>query len=271
MMAFHRGRGPRPHDQESPCQTLAVWGPTGAPGRTTVAVGLAGAFRAQGEGETVIVDCDLGRGKVACHLGAPPGNTLVTACALPPPPDQPCAPGHLQRPRRDGPWLLAGVATPAQWPDVEPARLARLLGALRAHYRLIVLDVGAALPPDPRGGAHQVALQAADLVLAICQASPAGLEDFCIQFPSLLATLGPERSTRVGVVLNHVAPEGVTRYRSSLAHLPHAPLLAALPHDHSAVTQAQAMRRPLTQATPRAPIALALCRLAQEIRTRARR
>jgi len=268
MAPFGETRVP-PAQPGAPCRTIAVWGPTGAPGRTTLAVGLAGT-PASGVSRRLIVDCDMARGKVACHLGALPGGALVTACRLPPESGQPIAAGHLQRPHRDGPWLLPGLVTPDQWPAIEPAALGRLLADLRAHFGLIVLDLGAALPldagagrpPDGRGAVHQMALLAADLILAVCKASRAGLEDFALQFPRLLMTLPPERRASVGVVLNQVAPEDLPRYQRELGRTPGVTLLAGVPQDGASVRRAEESRRPLSVAAPRSPAAVVLDRLA---------
>src|SRR4029079_8436745 len=49
-------------------RTLVVWGPAGAPGRTTVAVALASAVARRGL-RTTLVDADPYGGTVAQHLG----------------------------------------------------------------------------------------------------------------------------------------------------------------------------------------------------------
>jgi len=244
---------------------IAVWGPTGAPGRTTLAVALAGAFVALGQPRTLLVDADLGRGTVAAHLGEEPGGALSSACALRAPPGQPCAPGHLRRPRRAGPWLLAGLTLPEQWPEVAPARLGRLLDDLRAHYAPLVVDLGAALPPDPRGEGHLVALRASTRILAVCAASVVGVQDFLLQFRRLEEVLGEEGRGRVGVILNHVEPGDVPRYRRQVEGPLNVPVVAHVPHDHASVRHALTTRRPLTQDSPRAPASVALLRLATHI------
>ncbi|HEU0256408.1 MAG TPA: hypothetical protein VFQ96_01060, partial [Microbacteriaceae bacterium] len=49
-------------------RVIAVWGGTGAPGRTTIAVGLAGEYAARGE-ETALCDVDPYGGSIATLLG----------------------------------------------------------------------------------------------------------------------------------------------------------------------------------------------------------
>ena len=56
--------------EAEPGRVVVVWGPQGAPGRTTVAAGLAGVLAARGA-ETVLVDADPYGGAVAQHLGSP--------------------------------------------------------------------------------------------------------------------------------------------------------------------------------------------------------
>lgn len=119
------------------------------------------------------------------------------------------------------------------------------------------------------GGAVWVALAAADVIVAVCRASPAGLEDFGIQFPRLLATLGPEAGARVEIVLNHVAPQALPRYSAAVARNEGITPLAGVPHDHAALEHAEAIRQPLPQASPRSPAAVAICRLAEQLYTAA--
>ncbi len=60
---------PVPHpDDGSLGRVVAVHGPTGAPGRTTVAIGLAAEHAHRGH-RSVLVDADPHGGAVAQHLG----------------------------------------------------------------------------------------------------------------------------------------------------------------------------------------------------------
>src|SRR5205085_11905527 len=72
---------------------VAVWGPTGSPGRSTVAAALAGALA--DEGRVVLVDADLQRGALEVLLGADVGGNIASASRFPAPPGRPCPPDHL--------------------------------------------------------------------------------------------------------------------------------------------------------------------------------
>jgi len=260
----------REKDSDSPgpreAPIIVVWGPTGAPGRTTVAVGLASALVALGSQRTLLVDADLSRGTVAAHLGGEPGGaTIASACALRPPAGGSITPRHLQRPRKDGPWLLAGLVRPRQGSAVDPSALGGLLGDLRVHCDIMVVDVGAALPPESRGDGHAACLGAADIVLAVCTASPVGLGDFLIQAPALVEALHEQTLNHVRVLLNHAEPAQTPRYRAEIERALGMPVIGHLPHDHAAVRQALAARRGLAQATPRTPIAASLLHVAERV------
>jgi hypothetical protein len=73
-------------------QLVAVWGPTGAPGRTTLATALAAELARIGH-ESLLIDADPYGGAVAQHLGMP------TRC-----PD--CSPRHG--------WRTRGGSTPVR-------------------------------------------------------------------------------------------------------------------------------------------------------------
>jgi MinD-like ATPase involved in chromosome partitioning or flagellar assembly len=165
---------------------VAVWGPTGAPGRTTVAVGLAGELAEAGH-ETLLVDADAYGGAVAQHLGvldevsgllaaaraANAGRLDVTLLS------------DLARQVRDGLRVLTGLPRPDRWPEVRPAAFDDLLGRSAELAAYTVLDVGFGLegdPPDPFGPAapqrNQLTLTAverADEVVVVGAADPVGL------------------------------------------------------------------------------------------------
>ena len=119
---------------------VAVWGPSGAPGRSTVAAALAGALA--GRGRVALVDADLLRGSLETLLGADVGGNIAAASRFPPPPDAPCAPDHLFA-HRAGFHLLPGVPGPAQGVTVEPDDLAAL--AQKIAYRPLFFRIDVAL------------------------------------------------------------------------------------------------------------------------------
>ncbi|AIY16880.1 AAA family ATPase [Pimelobacter simplex] len=168
-----------------PGRVLAVWGPGGAPGRTTLATGLAGELARRGL-STLLVDADPYGGAVAQQLGIlDEVSGLLAATRL-------AAAGSLderfaatQRRLTDQLRLLTGLPRPDRWPEVRAGALAALLERAR-HEGQVVVDTGFALAPDPYGdpggsarpdrdSLTREALEAADDVVLVGAADPVGL------------------------------------------------------------------------------------------------
>ena len=169
----------RPHGR-----LLAVWGPTGAPGRTTVAVGLATGLA--GSGDVLLVDADPYGGAVAQHLGVLEEVSGLLAAARAANTGQ-LGPDRLAGlARQIGPGLrvLTGLPRPDRWQEVRPAAYADLLDEAAGLADHVVLDLGFSLetqPGDPFGSTPQrnemtlAALERADEVVVVGSADPVGL------------------------------------------------------------------------------------------------
>ncbi len=168
---------------------IAVWGPTGAPGRTSVAVGLAAELAALGA-ETLLVDADVYGGSVAQLLGLldeSPG--LAGACRL-------ANNGSLDLRSlaelalqvRPGLRVLTGISRAERWPELRPSALDAVVGLARSLAAVTVIDCGFCLERDEelsfdtaaprRNGATLTALEAADTVLAVVTGDPVGLHRY---------------------------------------------------------------------------------------------
>ena len=164
---------------------LAVWGPLGAPGRTTVAVGLATELAARGH-ETVLVDADPFGGSVAQHLGVldEVSGLLVAARAANAGtlgPDRFAAAcrqvdGRLR--------VLTGLPRPDRWVEVRSPAFSRLLSQAGSFGRYVVVDAGFAVEEDHADGLGAgtarslmtlTTLRQADEVLVVGSPDPVGL------------------------------------------------------------------------------------------------
>ena len=164
-------------------RVVAVWGPQGAPGRTTVAVTMAAVLAARGR-RTVLVDADPYGGAVATQLGVV-DETSGTARRR--------AAGHgrhacpeLRRcaaPGRPGLHVVTGLPRPDRWAEVRAAAVEHLLevAAGEAH---VVVDTGFSLESDggadfsgrpARNAMTLTALGSADEVVVVGAADPVGL------------------------------------------------------------------------------------------------
>jgi MinD-like ATPase involved in chromosome partitioning or flagellar assembly len=166
---------------------VAVWGPTGAPGRTTVAVGLADEAARLGV-STLLVDGDVYGGVVAQVLGLldeSPGVAgaarLATAGTF-----DAAALHRLSWAVRPGLRVLTGLARADRWPELRPRAVASVLEEARHAADLTVVDCGFSLEQDEelsfdtaaprRNGATLTVLENADTVLCVSGADPVALQ-----------------------------------------------------------------------------------------------
>ncbi len=254
---------------------IAVWGPTGAPGRTTVAVGIASELAALGR-STMLLDADVYGGVVAQVLGMldeAPG--LAAACRL-------ANVGTLDLPaladlaRTVSPCLrvLSGIARADRWPELRPTALEVVLELARSLTSTTVIDCGFGLEQDEelaydtaaprRNGATLTALATADTVVAVGSADPVGLQ-------RLVRGLADLRDTVPGiapvVVVNRLRASAIpgdsaTEVRTALERYAGVKDVAVVPLDVEGIDRAIVAGRTLAEAHPSSPARLALAGLA---------
>ncbi|MEO6604712.1 MAG: hypothetical protein ABIN55_03790 [Aeromicrobium sp.] len=169
---------PTDHGATDRGSIVAVWGPTGAPGRSTIALGLAAAASAKGV-DTVLVDADTYGGSLAQMLAVLDDvSGLMAACRA----ANNGHPGQVEDhllaidPQLR---LLTGLPRADMWPQVRPGALELVLRHLRSTAELVIVDCGFALEPAhgpvARNQATLQALEQADQVVAVGKADPVGL------------------------------------------------------------------------------------------------
>jgi MinD-like ATPase involved in chromosome partitioning or flagellar assembly len=167
-------------------RVLTVWGPAGAPGRTTVAVGVATEIARSGR-EAFLLDLDPYGGAVAQHLGVLDEVSGVLAAA------RAANAGRLRpellastaRQVEDRMRVLTGLPRADRWREVRPAALDDLLRTAARLASYVVFDVGFSPKndqADPFGGVapqrNEMTLAGvarADEVLVVGAADPVGL------------------------------------------------------------------------------------------------
>jgi MinD-like ATPase involved in chromosome partitioning or flagellar assembly len=164
-------------------RVIAVWGPGGAPGRTTLATALA-AELARRRLTTVLLDADPYGGAVAQQLGVlDEVSGLLSAARL-------VAGGSIderfatvQRRLSDHLLVITGLPRPDRWVEVRPGALAAIVERARGEAQ-VVIDTGFSLEQDPavdvgvrpeRNGLTVESLEAADEILLVGSADPVGL------------------------------------------------------------------------------------------------
>ena len=114
-----------------PGSVLAVWGTSGAPGRTTLAAGIATVLARTAP--TLLVDADTGNPTVAHLLGLPVHasglSVLARAASRGPITPQDVAAASLERARNLS--IITGLATPHRWREVSRSGIAAIVAAAR--------------------------------------------------------------------------------------------------------------------------------------------
>jgi len=168
-------------------RVVAVWGPLGAPGRTTVAVAVADEASRLGA-PTLLVDADVYGGVVAQVLGLLDESPGLAGAA------RQAGQGTLDTGVLAGlAWtvrphlrVLTGLARADRWPELRPRAVTAVLDEARRLAELTVVDCSFCLEEDEelsfdtaaprRNGATLAVLESADTVLCVSGADPVALQ-----------------------------------------------------------------------------------------------
>ena len=189
---------------------IAVWGPKGAPGRSTVAVETAAEIAAT-EPLTALVDADTYGGDISQMLAVVeelPTIVWAAQAASDGRLDEAAVTGVLRRAGETGPVLLPGINRAELWTDITGFGWSRLLEVFEALFAYTVVDVGFGIESDERVQfdrdrlARQTIMQS-DRVVAVCRADPVGIKTFLWSFERLKEICDLDQ---VYIVANRVAP-----------------------------------------------------------------
>ncbi|MFD4959910.1 CpaE family protein [Microbacterium sp. NPDC058389] len=266
------------HSDATPARPriIAVWGPAGAPGRTTVATELAMEL-ARGGRHVALVDADTHAPSIALMLGlADEGPGFAAACRQ-------AELGGLDAREltriaiplgRTGVDVLTGINRPSRWPELSDRRVTTALAACRDWADYTVVDVASSLERDeeivsdldgPRRNAATIAaLRAADLVVAVAAADPLGVARFLRAYAELRATIG---ATRVAVVANRLRPGALGidargQVRRTLDRFGGVEDVWFLPQDPRSADAALLSSQTIAEVAPKSPLTLAVRRFA---------
>lgn len=268
---------PLPAPRPQP-RVIAVWGPAGAPGRSTVATELSVEL-ARGGRHVALVDADTHAPSLALTLGlADEGPGFAAACRQ-------AELGGLDVREltriavplgRTGVDVLTGINRPSRWPELSDRRVGAALAACREWADYTVVDVASSLERDEeivsdldgprRNAATLAALRGADLVVAVVSADPVGVARFLRGHADLRATVG---ATPVAVVANRLRPgtlgiDARGQVRRTLDRFGGIEDVWFLPQDPRSADAAILASLPIAEVAPRSPLTLALRRFVGE-------
>lgn len=268
---------PPPAEPQKPGEVVAIWGPVGAPGRSTVAVNLASEIAASGT-STLLVDLDTYGASVAQLLSvldeAPGLAAAARASEL----------GTLDlaalarlavevAPRFR---VLTGIPTPSRWTEVRAAAVEQIIELARSLADVVVLDCGFGIEDDeelsydtlaPRRNATTlVALAEADELLLVGSADPVGLQRMVRAAQSVDQVPSPTPWPVVNRLrAASVGPDPRRRVEESLARFAGLDSVVVLPDDPAATDRALLSGQTLAECAPDSSLRAAVAELAASL------
>ncbi len=253
-------------------KVIAVWGPTGAPGRSTVALNLAAELARSAP--TLLVDCDTYGSSVAQSLGLldeAPGVAAAARAA-----DQGAldlaALARMSPEVVPGLRVLTGIPRAQRWTELRAPSVAHILTVGRQLSQFVVIDCGFAIEEDEelsydtlaprRNAATLSALECADDLLVVGTADPIGLQRLVRAVQDLAAV----RSPPPRVVVNRVRASAVgsrpeRRIADALGRFAGMQDLTYLPWDQASLDGAMFAGKSLAEFAPQSELRRAIASL----------
>lgn len=256
---------------------VAVWGPVGAPGRSTVAINMAAELADPGQ-PVILADLDTYGASVAqllAVLDEAPGVAAATRSA-----DQGTLTAATLRTLAPevapGLRVLTGMPRPDRWTEMREHGLQDVLAVCAEAVPLTVVDTGFCLEADEelsfdtaaprRNGATLVALEAADEVVAVGAADPVSLQ----RLVRGLDELSEVTSAPTTVVVNRLRAGAVgrdpgRRVREALERFAGVSEVVLIAEDQTGVDAAVLAGQTLREARPASPSRTGLRELATRV------
>jgi len=234
---------------------VAVWGPAGAPGRTTVALALGAELARRGTA-TLVVDADPYGGAVAQHLGVlDEVSGLLAAVRLSGNGELEERFATVQRSVSERLRVITGLPRADRWVEIGPGAIEHVLELGRGSGHVIV-DTGFSLEdatadlgaPPSRNSMTVGALGTADEIVVVGSADPVGLSRLA---RGLIELREITQGAPVRVVVNRMRPSlgwSETDIAGMVEGFSRTLGLHFLPYDRDAVDRALISGRTLVEA-----------------------
>ena len=251
-------------------RVTAVWGPTGAPGRTTMAVTLASHLAAAGQ-STLLVDLDTWGAAVAQQLAVvdeAPGVAAAARASEQGTLDVPAL-ARLAPEVTPGLRVLTGLPRADRWVELRAAAVEDTLELARRLVDHVVVDCGFAIEDDeelsydtaaPRRNATTlVALEQADDVVCVGAADPVGLQRLVRAVQDLALLPAPAPVVVVNKVRSSVAgPRPQAQIEEVLGRFAGLERLHFVPWEPDTCDAALLAGHSLVEHAPQAPVTRAI-------------
>ena len=232
-----------PVDDERQGRIVLVWGPHGAPGRSTVSASLAHGLAVSGG--AILVDADVEAPSLVQLLGMPEDSSALAGAA------RLATHGRLDAesfrrvlaPVGGGLFLLGGLGRSGRWRELPPASMTEVWAQCRRAAAWTVVDVAGGPADDDvddftlepgRGAVTADLVSHADVILVVGGADPVGVRRLLQLLDEMGASMNP--TGRVEVVINRVrasaaGPSPQQALREALARFGGLEDMTLLPDD----------------------------------------
>ena len=256
---------------------VLVWGPHGAPGRSTVAASLAHGLAACGG--AILVDADVEAPSLVQLLGMPEDSSALAGAA------RLATHGRLDAesfrrilaPVGDGLFLLGGLGRSGRWRELPPASMTEVWAQCRRAAAWTVVDVAGGPADDDvddftlepgRGAVTADLVSHADVILVVGGADPVGVRRLLQLLDEMGASMNP--AGRVEVVINRVrasaaGPSPQQALREALARFGGLEDIVLLPDDAATADACLLQGRTVLEQAPASALGKALSALVDRI------
>lgn len=249
---------------------IAVCGPPGSTGRTSLALNLAYEFAELGR-RTILIDLDTWAPSIVTLLGVTnPTAGLTGAARL-------IRQSRFDREQLDRLSLqvrhrkasfhcLTGLSSPKRWGEVTEDTVSQLLNLCRFEFEIVIIDLSSEIEanltapsqPSQRNSATRFALTKCDLALTVINPSELSLSRYLQGFAEL-----QELQANRPVILNRAEPKA--NIASALKTLTKESIFATIPDDPIAFELAESAHLPVALARRKSPARNAIAALAHKL------
>ncbi len=232
------------------CEVIALVSGKGAPGATTVAIGLAAALGSRGQ-SVLLIDADLRGGSIGPYLDLDPRRGLSGLSV-----GQSDRPEHVLDELQDGPGfsVLTGIERPEARERLTPERIAAAVSGLQERFDVVLIDGGETLS-GVTSAVGAAFLRSAERVLLVTTADLLGLWNARASLRFLTESLSVPPEAVSAVVNRRTARDQYGEHEVERAL--GISVVAAIPEDPRAARRARANQVPITAAGGKAARALA--------------
>ncbi|MEY4276730.1 MAG: hypothetical protein RIS26_1193 [Actinomycetota bacterium] len=255
---------------DSFCRVIAIWGPHGSTGKTTIALNLTYELASLGH-QVLLIDADTHSPSLTqLHGVTEPTPGLPAIARL-------IRQGRFDRTqldrlsitikhRRTRYKLLPGLPAANRWPELTPDSITQLINQAKTLNDFIIIDLASSLEPNltnpesstPRNGITRVCIESTDLLFVILKQSPLSLHRYLQNFAEL-----DELQKQREIILNFSTRNA--KYIDALKRLTKETPTAHIPEDYPSLQLAESEHLPLALSRRKSPSRTAIADLANKL------